>query len=244
MTCAIVGANDYSPLRNGRNATPPRRRAVRYNVRPAPATALIGLLFLREPGGIPKPIPRRPFPLPSLTHTRPTRSPVSRRTTQSPRPTHFLRRDSPHTTFPRCFAAAPPSATDMQPLTRLIHRLIVSSSHRLIVLHRGSLLMRRGLLLFVNMLRTGVRQGLQRKWTARWRCRDNVHIVSTVAGTDMHNVSAGHCVKPDGTAAQDGMTCAIVGANDYSPLQNGRKATPPRRGAQIKKLMMREFYEN
>ena len=30
----------------------------------------------------------------------------------------------------------------------------------------GSLLMRRGLLLFVNMLRTGMRQGLQRKWPA------------------------------------------------------------------------------
>ena len=47
-------------------------------------------------------------------------------------------------------------------------------------------------------------------------------------------VSAGHLSgKPDGAAAQDGMTCAIVGANDYSPLQNGHNELPPRRGAQI-----------
>ena len=48
--------------------------------------------------------------------------------------------------FPDGFATAPPSATDIQPLTRLPHRpslsLIVSSSHRFIALHRGRLMMR------------------------------------------------------------------------------------------------------
>ena len=54
--------------------------------------------------------------------------------------------------------------------------------------------------------------------------------MSAVAG------AAGHCSgKPDGAAAQDGMTYAIVGANDYSPLRNGYYATPPRRNAQIMK---------
>ena len=46
------------------------------------------------------------------------------------------------------------SATIMQPQTRIPHRLI------------GRLMKRRDLLLFVNMLPTGVRQGLKRKWPA------------------------------------------------------------------------------
>ena len=29
---------------------------------------------------------------------------------------------------------------------------------------------------------------------------------------------------PDGAAAQDALACAIVGANDYSPLRNGHNA--------------------
>ena len=39
-------------------------------------------------------------------------------------------------------------------------------------------------------------------------------------------LSQNHCSgKPDGAAARDGMTCAIVGANNYSPLRNGRNST-------------------
>ena len=110
----------------------------------------------------------------------------------------------------------------------------------------GRLLMRGVLLLFVNMLRTGMRQGLQRKWPAV--CGVSKSPLAPLKGGDQQvqwPVPAGHCSgKPDGAAAQDGMTCVIVGANDYSPLQNGCNATPPRRGAQIKKLMMCEFYEN
>ena len=89
-------------------------------------------------------------------------------------------------------------------------------------------------MLFVNMLRTDVRQGLQRKWPAGWWCRVAVHHVSTVAETDMHNVSAGHCsVKPDGAAAQDAMACAIVETRCTTSLRNGHNGPPPRRGAQI-----------
>ena len=82
--------------------------------------------------------------------------------------------------FPGGFATAPPSATDMQPLTRLphrpssslivssshrlivssSHRLIVSSSHRFIALLRGRLMMRRVLLLFFQLVTGGRAPGI------------------------------------------------------------------------------------
>ena len=56
---------------------------------------------------------------------------VSRRITRSPRPTHLPRREPRTRPFPDGSATTPPPATDMQPLTRLTHRLIVH--HHLIV---------------------------------------------------------------------------------------------------------------
>ena len=49
---------------------------------------------------------------------------VSRRSFLSPRSNHSPRREPRTRPFPGGFASAPPSATDMQPLTRLTHRLI------------------------------------------------------------------------------------------------------------------------
>ena len=66
---------ETSPQRPFSLSPPPRRRAFRCNVRPAPATAIIGLPLLRGSGGIPKPENRRPFSLQSLAHARPTLSP-------------------------------------------------------------------------------------------------------------------------------------------------------------------------
>ena len=121
---------------------------------------------------------------------------VSRRSIRSPRSNILPRRDSPHTTFPRWFRIrstigyryATANAVDSSPLPLSYHTALTShldptlpcgvtescslrelESHRLI----GRLMMRRGLLLFVNVLRTGVRQGLKRLWPAVCRFRNS-----------------------------------------------------------------------
>ena len=85
---------------------------------------------------------------------------------------------------------------------------------------------------------TGVRQGLKRKWIfgeSAYPSEAEVPLPPIVGnGMEVHIKPKKHCSgKPDGAAAQDEMACAIVGADDYSPLQDGVIRSPSRRGAQI-----------
>ena len=72
-----------------------------------------------------------------------------------------------------------------------------------------------------RMDRTGVREGWKWKWTAVCEILTPPLWPPLKGGIQVPwPVPAGHCSgQPDGAAAQDGMTCAIVGANDYSPLR-------------------------
>ena len=92
-----------------RRHLPPRRRAIRSNVWQTPATELVGLPPLGEPGGIPKPANRHPFPLLSLSHARPEPPRVSRRSIHSPRPHPSPAPRPPHTDHPSEMGSAPES---------------------------------------------------------------------------------------------------------------------------------------
>ena len=132
------------------------------------------------------------------------------------------------------FAAALPPATDRQPLTRLIHGFIVSSSFI-----AGNRWCEGGCCcLSVCYGRVCARDCSGNGRQGRWLESP----LAPLKGGDQRvtwPVSAGHwSVKPDGAAAQDGMTYAIVGTMCTSSLQNGHNGPPPRRGAQIKKLMI------
>ena len=115
---------------------PPCRRALRYNDFWHPLPLGVCDTPLRTPlcmyGRIAYAPCQKSFPLQSLTHARPTIY-MFRSEPPNPLVPIFSRAAIPRTrTHTGGFATAPPSATDMQPLTRLTHRLIVSSPHRFI----------------------------------------------------------------------------------------------------------------